>query len=88
MFMLRVISVLKSVFFPKTCAGCGAIIGEDDELCDYCHEMLVRCDPLKRCMRCGLDKKNCCTEESSWSAALTKPRLWRKLCRICLKYLC
>ena len=28
MFMLRVISVLKSVFFPKTCAGCGAIIGE------------------------------------------------------------
>lgn len=59
MFMLRVISVLKSVFFPKTCAGCGAIIGEDDELCDYCHEMLVRCDPLKRCMRCGLDKKNC-----------------------------
>ena len=59
MFMLRVISVLKSVFFPKTCAGCGAIIDEDDELCDYCHEMLVRCDPLKRCMRCGLDKKNC-----------------------------
>ena len=52
MFMLRVISVLKSVFFPKTCAGCGVIIGEDDELCDYCHEMLVRCDPLKRCMRC------------------------------------
>ena len=30
--MKRVISVLKSVFFPKTCAGCGAIIGEDDEL--------------------------------------------------------
>ena len=46
--MLRVISVLKSVFFPKICAGCGAIIDEDDELCDYCHEMLVCCDPLKR----------------------------------------
>ena len=30
--MLRVISVLKSVFFPKICAGCGAIIDEDDEL--------------------------------------------------------
>lgn len=54
--MKRVISVLKSVFFPKTCAGCGEIINEDDELCDYCHEMLVRCDPLKRCMRCGLKK--------------------------------
>ena len=57
--MKRVISVLKSVFFPKTCAGCGEIINEDDELCDYCHEMLVRCDPLKRCMRCGLKKDDC-----------------------------
>lgn len=57
--MKRVILVLKSVFFPKTCAGCGEIINEDDELCDYCHEMLVRCDPLKRCMRCGLKKDDC-----------------------------
>ena len=39
--MKRVISVLKSVFFPKTCAGCGEIINEDDELCDYCHEMPI-----------------------------------------------
>lgn len=55
--MKRVISVLKSVFFPKTCARLLAeIINEDDELCDYCHEMLVRCDPLKRCMRCGIEK--------------------------------
>lgn len=38
--MKRVISVLKSVFFPKTCAGCGEIINEDDELCDYATKCL------------------------------------------------
>lgn len=51
--------IIKSVFHPKTCAGCGAIIDEGEALCDYCHEMLVRCDPLKRCIKCGLDKNKC-----------------------------
>lgn len=56
---MRILSVLKSAFFPKTCAGCGEIIHENEELCDYCNEMLARCNPLKRCIRCGQDKKNC-----------------------------
>lgn len=50
---------VKTVFHPKTCAGCGAIIDEGEALCDYCREMLVRCDPLKRCLKCGLDKNKC-----------------------------
>lgn len=53
-------ALIKSVFHPKTCAGCGAIIDEGEALCDYCHEMLVRCDPLKRCIKCGLSEANCC----------------------------
>lgn len=50
---------IKSVFHPKTCSGCGAIIDEGEALCDYCHEMLVRCDPLKRCIKCGLNRADC-----------------------------
>lgn len=57
--MHRAISAVKSVLFPKTCAGCGRIIPEDDGLCCYCHEAIARCDPLKRCMQCGLDKSKC-----------------------------
>ncbi len=48
-----------SAFFPKTCACCGEIIDEEEQLCDYCREMLVRCDPIKRCVRCGMVKRDC-----------------------------
>lgn len=51
--------LISSVFHPKTCAGCGAIIDEDEALCDYCYEMLVRYDLSDRCIKCGSDKKNC-----------------------------
>lgn len=61
--MHRAISAVKSVFFPKTCAGCGRIIPEADGFCDFCHEAAVHCDPIKRCMRCGLDKKICQCKE-------------------------
>ena len=50
---------ISSVLHPHTCPCCGTITGAEDELCDYCHEMIERCDPAVRCMRCGLDKKLC-----------------------------
>lgn len=46
-------------FFPNTCAACGDIIDEGEHLCSYCHEMISRCDPTKRCTRCGHSKKQC-----------------------------
>ena len=44
---------------PKTCVCCGEIIEEEEMLCDYCREMILRCDPLKRCRRCGMVKRDC-----------------------------
>lgn len=46
-------------FHPKLCAACETIIDGNQPLCDYCFEMLVRCDPLKRCITCGLNKDDC-----------------------------
>ena len=57
--MNRLFSGILSAFFPKTCACCGEIVEEDEELCDYCREMIRRCDPLRRCIRCGMQKKEC-----------------------------
>lgn len=57
--MNRVALLFKEILHPKKCCACGKIIDENESLCDYCHEMLVRCDPIKRCTACGLDKKNC-----------------------------
>ena len=57
--MKAILKAFKSAFFPKTCAACGDIIDEEESLCDFCCEMLVRCDPIKRCIRCGLPKTDC-----------------------------
>lgn len=57
--MKNAAELFKALFYPKTCAVCGCIIDEEEELCDYCHETIVRCDPIKRCPRCGTDKRNC-----------------------------
>ena len=48
-----------AAFYPKTCAACGELIGEKEWLCPFCREMIERCDPAKRCNRCGLPKKDC-----------------------------
>lgn len=57
--MKEIIGVIKAAFFPNTCASCGEVTEQGEPLCDFCREMLVRCDPIKRCIRCGKDKKNC-----------------------------
>lgn len=45
--------------YPKQCICCGAIIDDEEELCDSCIRSIERIDPLKRCIKCGLVKKNC-----------------------------
>lgn len=52
--MKNAAELFKALFYPKTCAVCGCIIDEEEELCDYCHETIVRCDPIKRCPRCAM----------------------------------
>lgn len=49
---------ISSAFHPKRCVSCGRIT-DGDYLCDYCQEMLEYADPLKRCIKCGMLKKNC-----------------------------
>lgn len=48
-----------SAIFPKKCAACSDAVGENDFLCDLCFKSLVMYDPFKRCIKCGLPKKNC-----------------------------
>lgn len=48
-----------SALFPKHCICCEEIVDENEFLCDYCYEMIERIDADKRCLACGLDKKNC-----------------------------
>ena len=54
--MKALISLVSQAFFPKTCASCGEITDNDEPICDYCREMLLRFDPIKRCIRCGTEK--------------------------------
>ena len=57
--MKALISLIKEAFFPKTCASCGEITEDGEPLCDYCREMLVRFNPIKRCIKCGTEKPDC-----------------------------
>lgn len=57
--MKALINLIKEAFFPKTCAACGEVTDNGEPLCDYCREMLVRFDPIKRCIRCGNEKSDC-----------------------------
>lgn len=57
--MKVLISLINQAFFPKTCAACGEITSDGEPLCDYCRETLVRFDPIKRCVRCGMEKPEC-----------------------------
>lgn len=56
--MKALINAILDAFHPKRCISCGKITDED-YLCDYCSEMLEFTDPLKRCIKCGLLKKDC-----------------------------
>ncbi len=50
---------LISLLFPNTCIGCGAVIAEEEFLCDYCTEMIERYDLNKFCIKCGNPKLYC-----------------------------
>lgn len=56
---MKVFNHIIAALFPKTCAVCGAIIGENESLCDYCYEMIERTSVDNRCFKCGLPKKHC-----------------------------
>lgn len=57
--MKALINLIREAFFPKTCAACGEITENGEPLCDYCREMLVRFNPIKRCIRCGTQRPDC-----------------------------
>ena len=45
--------------FPNRCVGCGEILEENDNLCEYCAEMIERCVQDKMCTKCGCVKNEC-----------------------------
>lgn len=54
--MLRII---KTAFFPKTCAACGAVIDDEEYFCDYCNAFLSVPIKDRLCIRCGCKIKDC-----------------------------
>ena len=56
---MKVFKTIVNALFPRKCVSCGALVGQDDYLCEYCNEMLDTINYSKICLRCGLDKKNC-----------------------------
>ena len=57
--MKKILQAATAAFFPKTCAACGAIVPEEEWLCENCRGEIVRCDAASRCIVCGLPKKQC-----------------------------
>lgn len=51
--------LIKEVFFPNTCVGCGEVIGENEYLCDYCYSLLDGIKADKQCFKCGHLKSEC-----------------------------
>lgn len=54
--MLRII---KTAFFPKTCAACGRVIDEEAYFCDYCNAFLSVPIKDRLCIKCGCKIKQC-----------------------------
>ena len=50
---------IRELFFPNRCVSCGEILDENENLCEYCAEMLERCPSDKMCPKCGCNKKEC-----------------------------
>ena len=48
-----------SALYPNTCVGCSEILKDEEQLCDYCYEMIERTSKDKLCLKCGLPKKDC-----------------------------
>ena len=57
------LSLLKEFFlsalYPNTCISCGEIIDENGFLCESCKNAIEVINPKKRCLKCGMEKKNC-----------------------------
>lgn len=52
------IHILNAVF-PNKCMGCGEIIDENIEFCEYCKKHLERNNLKNICTVCGYEKENC-----------------------------
>ena len=52
-------NIILDVIYPKQCVCCNEIIDTDEELCDNCIRNIERIDQLKRCIKCGLEKREC-----------------------------
>lgn len=55
----RIIEAAVTAVFPKKCINCGEIIDDGEFLCDVCYEAVTEIDSSKRCLSCGMEKKNC-----------------------------
>ncbi len=55
----RKTDILLNALYPKQCVCCSALIEPEEELCDNCIRNIERVDSLKRCLKCGLEKKEC-----------------------------
>lgn len=51
---------------PNVCLGCGEIIGDNEHLCFYCHELMSKTADSKYCIKCGNNKKNCKCTKNVW----------------------
>lgn len=56
---MRIFNAIVSALYPNACVGCGTIIPEGENLCEYCTEMAEKVDFTKYCRRCGRLKKEC-----------------------------
>ena len=56
---MNILKQIVTLFYPNICAGCGRIIDEEDDFCDYCYGFLSRSDLGKFCIKCGNHKTSC-----------------------------
>lgn len=55
----RFFKILKEIFYPNTCLGCGEVINEGEFLCDYCYSAIESIRSDKQCFKCGHLKSEC-----------------------------
>ena len=57
--MKRIKQQLISAFFPNKCMGCGEIIAEGKNFCDFCEKHIEKNDLDNFCTVCGYEKGSC-----------------------------
>lgn len=66
--------IFMSAVSPNVCLGCGEVIGDDKDLCFYCHEMIQKTADSKYCFKCGNEKANCqCTKSVRFFRGVAAP---------------